>query len=117
MVVASGNQGRARRRAEGRGMKLCVPQSVLSDAIQGRGWHYAAKRTRRAEPAIVRHDEQNVGRAFRWDNARRPPRFRLGGFLLDHSAEFRIRRRELLAVNGCRGAWRTKLAGDLLGLG
>src|SRR4030095_10557945 len=96
-------------------MKLRVPNAVLSEAIQGRGRHYAAERTRRAEPAIVGHDEQDVGRVLRWHNARRPPRFRVGGFLLDHTTELRIRRRQLFAVNSCRRAWRASLAGDLLG--
>src|SRR5204862_3280741 len=52
VMVAARNQRRARRRTERRGMKLRVPQPVLSDAIQGRGRHYAAERTRRAEAAV-----------------------------------------------------------------
>src|SRR4029453_13690556 len=96
-------------------MKLRIPQPVLSDAIQGRGRHYAAERTRRAETAIVGHNEKDVRRVLGRDDAGRPPRFRVGGFLLDPAAERRIRRWQLFAVNGRRGAWRAKVARDLLG--
>ena len=101
VMVAAGDQRRARRRAERRGMKLRVAQPVLRDAIQGRRRDDAAKRARRAESAIVRHDEQHIGRALRRHDARRPPRFRLRGFLLDHAAELRIGRREVV----CRQWW------------
>ena len=116
VMVAAGDQCGARRRTERRGMKLRVPQSVLCDAIQRRRRDDAAERARRAEPAVIGHDEQHIGRALRRHDARRPPRFRLGGLLLDHSAELRIGRRELFAVDGGRGAGRAQLAGDLLGL-
>src|SRR4029450_2996307 len=96
-------------------MKLRIPQPVLSDAIQGWRWDDAAERARCAEGAVVGHDEKDVGRVLGRDDARRPPRFRLGGFLLDHTTELRIRRRQLFAVNGCRGAGGTQLTGDLLG--
>ena len=115
VMVASRDQRRARRRAERRGMKLCVAQPVLCDAIQGRRRDDAAKRARRAKSAIVRHDEQHIGRALRWHDARRPPRFRLRRFLLDHATERRIGRRKLFAVNGGGGARRAEFAGDLLG--
>src|SRR5206468_12072268 len=105
VMIAASNQRRARRRAKRRGMKLRIAKTRFRDAIQCRRRNNAAKGARRAKSAIVSHDEQNVGRALGRDDARRPPRFRLGGFLLDHTAEFRIRWRELFAVNGsgCAG--------------
>ena len=113
VMVASGDQRRARRRAERSGMKLCVAQPVLCDAIQCRRRDNAAKRARCAKSAIVRHDEQYIGRALRWHDARRPPRFRLRGFLLDHATEGRIGRRKLFAVNGGGRAGRARLASGL----
>ena len=117
VMIASGDQRRARRRAQRRGMKLRVPQPVLRDAIQGRRRDDAAEGARRAEADIVRHDEQHVGRALGRHDARRPPRFRLRGFLLDHPAEFRIGRRKLFSADGGGGAGRTQHTGNLLGRG
>src|SRR5713226_6990418 len=95
-------------------MKLRIPQPAVRNAIQCRGCNDAAKGARRAEPNIVGHDEQHVGRALGRHDAWRPPRFRLRGFLLDHSAEFRIRRRKLFSAYGGGRVGRTQLAGDLL---
>src|SRR5438477_6544268 len=95
-------------------MKLRVTQSVLRNAIQGRGRHYAAKCAPRAKSTIVRHDEQYIGRDLGRHDAGRPPCFRLRGFFLDHAAELGIGWRELFAVNGSGRAGRAKLAGDLL---
>jgi hypothetical protein len=47
------------------------------------------------ETLVVRHNEQNVGRAFGRHHARGPPRLRLRSFLVDYAAEFRIRWRKL----------------------
>ena len=82
VVIATRDQGRARRRAERRGVEIRVAQPGLRDAIQRRGRDDAAERARRAEAAIVRHDEQHIGRALRRHDARRPPRCRFGGFRL-----------------------------------
>ena len=117
MVVAPGDQGRARGRAERRGVEIRVAQPALRDAVHCRGRHDAAERARRAEPAVVGHDQQHVGRALRRHDAWRPPGFRLRGLFLDHPAELRIGRRKLLAVEGRRGAGRTQHTGDLLGRG
>ena len=114
VMVASGDQRRARRRAERRRVEIRVAQPALRDAIQRRRRDDAAERARRAEAGVVRHDEQHVGRALRRHDARRPPRLRLRGLLLDHPAELRIGRRKLLSADGRGGARRTQHAGDLL---
>ena len=88
-------------------MEIRVAQPALRDAIQRRGRDDAAEGARRAEAAIVGHDEQHVGRALRRHDARRPPGFRLRGFFLDHPAELRIGRRQLVAAEGGGGAGRT----------
>ena len=82
VVIATRDQGRARRRAERRGVEIRVTQPVLRDAIQRRGRDDAAERARRAEAAIVGHDEQHVGRALRRHDAWRPPGFGLRAFVL-----------------------------------
>ena len=90
-------------------MEIRVAQPAVRDAIQRRGRDDAAERARRAEAGIVGHDQQHIGRALRRHDARRPPRLRLRGLLLDHPAEFRIGRRKLLAVDGGGRAGRTQL--------
>ena len=117
VVVAPGDQCRARRRAERRGVKIRVAQPALRDAIQCRGRNDAAERARRAEADVVRHDEQHVGRALRRHDAWRPPGFRLRGLFLDHPAELRIGRRQLVAADGRRSSRRAWRAGDFHGLG
>ena len=61
VVVAPGDQGRARRRAQRRRVEVRVAQPALRDAIEGGCRDDAAERARRAEAAVVRHD-----RAARW---------------------------------------------------
>ena len=104
VMIAPGNERRARRRAERRGMELRVTETGHRDPVQCRRWDNAAEGARRAEADVVSHDEQHVGRTFGRYHARRPPRFRLRGVLLDQAAEFRVGRRELLSINGRGGA-------------
>jgi hypothetical protein len=82
--VRSGHQSRSGRRAQRGRVKVCVADSVVCDAIQGRGWDDTARRPRCAEADIIRHDEQNVGRSLRRHDAWAPPRRWLPGPILDH---------------------------------
>src|SRR5262249_14805609 len=66
-----------------------------------------AERARHAKTGVVGHDQQNVRRTFRWYHARRPPWFGILSGFLDHAAEFRIRWRQLFAVNSRSGSGRT----------
>ena len=77
VVVAPGDQRGARRRAQRGGIKLRVTQPVLRNAIHGRRRDDAAERAGHAEAGIVGHDQQDVGRALRRHDARRPPGLRL----------------------------------------
>ena len=115
VMVAPGDERGARRRAERGGVDVVVAQTVLRDAIHRRRRNDAAEGARHAEAGVVGHDEQDVGRALGRHDARRPPRFRLQGVVLDHAAEFRVRRRELLAADAFCGAGRAEHASDLLG--
>ena len=114
VVIAPGDQRRARGRAERSGVEIRVAQPGLRDAIHCRGRNDAAEGARCAEAAIVGHDEQHVRRALRRHDARRPPGFRLRSLFLDLSAELRIGPRKLFTVERRRGAGRTQLTGDLL---
>ena len=96
------------------GMELRIAQPGLRDPVQRRGRDDAAKCAADAIALVVGHDEQHVGRTLGRHHARRPPGLGIVGAFLDHAAEFRGRRRELLAVDRGRGAGGTQHAGDLL---
>ena len=117
VMVASGDERGARRRAERGGEHPVVAQPVGRDAVHGRCRDDAAERARHGKAGVVRHDQQHVGRAFRRHHARRPPRLRLQRIILDHAAEFRFGRRQLFAADGGSGARRAELAGDDYGRG
>ena len=87
MVVAPGEQGRARRRAQRRRVELRVAQARVRDAIQGRRRDHAAEGARRAEADIVGDDQQHVRRALRRDDRRRPVGRRVRGVEVDDAAE------------------------------
>ncbi len=113
-MVAPGDQRGTRWRAQRRGVEVGIPQPGLRDPIHRRCRNHAAEGARRAEPAVVGHDQQHVGRALRRHDAWCPPLLRFRRFLLDHPAELGIGRRQLPAVEGRRGARRTQRTGDLL---
>ena len=114
VVVAPGDQRGARRRAQRGGEHAVVAQAFLRDAVHRRRRDDAAEGAGHAEAGVVGDDQQHVRRALRRHDARRPPRLRLQRVVLDHAAELRVGRRQLLAADGRRGAGRTRRAGDLL---
>ena len=89
VVVAAGDERRARGRAERGGVELRVAQSRLRDAIHGRRRDDAAKGAGDAVALIVGHDQQDVGRAFGRDHCRRPIGLGIFGVHVDHAAELR----------------------------
>ena len=115
VMIAPGDERGARRRTERSRMKLRVAQSRLGDAIHRRRRDDAAERARNTVALVVRHDEQNVGRAFGRHDARRPVRRGILDAFLDHAAERHRWRRDLFPVNGDGGVGRTGCAVDLLG--
>ena len=68
MMVAPGDERRARGRAQRCGMELSVAQPGLRDTVQGRRRDDAAERARHAEAGIIGHDEQDIGRVFGRDD-------------------------------------------------
>ena len=64
VVVAAGDQRRARRRAERGGMELRVAQARFREPIHRRRRDDAAKGAGDAVALIVGHDQQHVGRAL-----------------------------------------------------
>ena len=111
VMIASCDQRRACRRAEGRRVEPRITQSAVGDAIQGWRWDHSAERARRAKPAIVCHDQEHVGRALGRHDTRRPPRLRLRRLQVDRATEFRVRRRKLIAWDRRGGARTAHLAG------
>ena len=86
-MVAAGDERRTRGRAERGGVELRIAQSCLGNTLE-RGCRYdAAERARDTVALVVRHDEEDVGRALRWHDARRPPWFRIFRLFLDDAAE------------------------------
>ena len=114
MVVAAGDERRARRRAERGGIELRVTESRLGDPVQGRRRDDATERAADAVALVVGHDEQDVGRTLGRHDARRPPGRRVHGAFFDHATEFRRRRRELIPLERGGGAGGTQHARDLL---
>ena len=114
MMVAPGDQRGSRRRAKGRRVELGEAQAGGCDAVERRRRYDAAERAGNAVTLIVGHDEQDVRRALRRHDARRPERRRSGGRLLDHAAKRHRRRRKLGAVNRHCRAGGAGCAGDLL---
>src|ERR1700733_910832 len=88
-MVATGDERRARGRAERGGMKVGVAQSCLGDTFDRGRRDDAAKRTRNAVAHVVGHDEQNVWRALRRHDLRRPPGTGVLRAFLDYATELR----------------------------
>ena len=104
VVVASGDQRGARRRAQRGGEHAVVAQTGRGECVHRRGRNHAAERARHAETGVVGDDQQHVRRAFRRHYAGCPPRLRLQRVVLDLAAELRIGRRQLGAADGGGGA-------------
>ena len=106
MVVAAGDQRRPGRRAQRGRVEIGVAQPVRGDAVQRRRRNHAAESGRRGEADVVGHDQQDIRRALRRHHARRPRRLGLGGVQFDLALERLRRRRQVPAINGCRGVGR-----------
>src|SRR5437016_1046198 len=115
MMVAPRDKRGTRGRAKSSGVELRVTQSRLGYAVHGRRRDYTAKGARNAIALVVRHDEQNVGRAFGRYDARWPIRFGILDAFLDYATEWHGWWRDLFPVNGDGGVGRTGCAVDLLG--
>ena len=63
MMIASGDQRGARRRAQRGRVVLVVTQSVISDALEVRCLNGSAKRAACPEAHVVCQDKQNIGGA------------------------------------------------------
>ena len=72
MMVAPGDQRRPRRRAKGGRVELGVAQAGRRDAVERRRRDDAAECAGDAIALVVGHDEQDVRRALRRHDARRP---------------------------------------------
>ena len=99
VMIATGDQRGARRRAECCRMELRVAQSHLRYAIERRRGDHAAKGARGAKAHVVGHDQQHIRRALGRHDPRRPKRLRLRGIQIDHAAEGRSGRWQIAAID------------------
>src|SRR5437870_13887291 len=99
MVVAYRDKRGTRGRTERGGMELRVAQTRFGDAIHRGRRDDATERARNAVALVVRHDEQNVGRAFGRYDARWPIRFGILDAFLDYPAKRQRRRWDLFTVD------------------
>ena len=112
VMVASGEQRRSRRRAERGGVELRIAKAGLRNPVQRRRRDHTAERARDAVALVVRHDEQDVGRALGRHDARRPIRLRVLRVHVDHAAEPRRRVRNIPPVDGCLQRGRASASGS-----
>ena len=105
VMVAPGDQRRARRRAQRGRVEVGVAQAVGGDPVEVRRRDHAAEGAGDAEAGVVGHDQQHVGRALGRHDARRPVGRRLRGVALDLAAELLRRRRQLLAAESSSSRW------------
>ena len=115
VMVAPGDQGSTRRRAQRGGEHAVVAQAFIGDAVHGRGRDHATEGAGYAEAGIIGDDQQHVGRTFGRHNTGRPPGLGFQGIFLDDATEFGIRCRQLLVADRGRCTGRTQRTGDLLG--
>ena len=114
VMIAPGDQRRARRRAQRRGVELRVAQPRLRDPVQRRRRDDTAEGARDAVALVVGHDQQHVGRALGRHHRRWPIRLGVFDAEADLAAERWRRWRNDLPVNGRGGVGRTRYAGGLL---
>ena len=114
VMVAAGDERRARRRAQRRRVEVRVAEAVVGDPVERRRRDHATERRRRTEAHVVGDDQQHVRCALRRNDARRPVGLRLERVRRDRAAEFLWRRRELLPVDRHRRGRGAGCAVDLL---
>ena len=118
MMVASGQQRRARGRAHRGGVEAGVAQAFGREPIDGRRPDRRAVAAEIGKADVVEQHDQDIGSAGRRLQRRRPPRPGAGDGLADGAAKCRTRclrscvpslcrRRRLIRRSSvaCRGAW------------
>src|SRR5277367_6194600 len=113
-MVASGDYCGPARRAQRGGVEIGVAQPVGSDPVHRGRRNDAAEGGRCAKADVVGEDQQDVRRALRWDDPRRPAYFRIEGVEADFAVKFLRRWRQVAAVHRSGGVGRTRRAGGLL---
>src|SRR5450631_1951406 len=101
MVVASGQQGGARRRAQSRDVTPVVAQAPLRDARVVRGLDRAAEGARVPKTGVVDQDQQHIRRALwrRWMADEIPVRLRSLQRPVGYSREGRPPDREMTTID------------------
>ena len=112
VVVAAGEQGRARGRAERGGVELVVAQSLAGEAVGIRHAHRPTEGARHAEAHVVHEDDEHVGRTR--GSLDLEARRRLGVAGVEHRAVrvVRLSNRELRPVEFIVPGLRRNLRGE-----
>ena len=113
VMVPTGNQRGACRRAKSCRMKLRVTQTCIRNPVERRRRNNATKCTRHAVALIIRHDQQNVRCAFGRHDSWWPPRCGILGAFLDDSTKL-LGRRGVVSIDRCCCARRAWCASHLL---
>ena len=103
VVVAAGEQARARRRAERRGVEVREPHTAGREAVDVGGGDVGAVAADLREADVVEHDEQHVGCVRRRFALRWPPRLGVAEVPADDTAEFRLTRHARLLTRSSAG--------------
>lgn len=98
-------------------MEVRVAQAVLRNAVERGRRDHTAEGARNRVTGVVGHDQENVRRALRRNDARGPEGLGLPGRILDYAAKLLRRRRKLIAIDRRRRTRRARIAADLLGYG
>src|SRR6478672_2808980 len=64
VMVAPGEEGGARRRAQGRRVETCVTKSLRGQLLDIWGWHPTSKRAELSVTRIIEQDQKHVRRAL-----------------------------------------------------
>ncbi len=87
VVVAPGDDAGAARRAQRGRVHVVEAQAVRRERVEGRRLDGTAEAAQVAEPGVVEHDEQHVGRALAGSRRSGPGRARFVGRAADHARE------------------------------
>ena len=103
VMVAPGDQRRARGRAQRRRVEVRVAQAIGSDPVKIGRWNHATEGARSAVAGIVSDDQQYVRGSLGRLDAGGPIGRGLSGVALDLAAELLRERRQLLTNNRSSG--------------
>ena len=106
MVVATGQQARARRRAQRGRVEVVVAEATRGQRVHVRRLDVGPEAAQLCEADVVEHDEHHVRRALGWDGFGRPPGLRVAPRATDDAGEARLEdrhARDQITYSPCGG--------------